>query len=370
MNYLPQKQTQQRSLYPKLLSLLGPHAYPPTAASSENQSSSSSALTTSKDGGATLLGWHAEGPFLQTAKRGAHSQPFLVSAPEKIASFEDVYGAENLKEGSFGEVGVRVITAAPEVDGVMDSIDPLAKRGVIFSIGHSIATSPLATRAVLSGARLITHLFNAMPQLHHRDPAIIGLLGAGGLYSTGEVGEIPSPGSLSSPHVSLPGSPHSDASPSKLKKKISTLALSMPAISNSSSASGNATPQRRTRDGAAGAAEALDDLLTPPMTPILSPTATGKGQSVGGAKTRGAGGDYKMDATLQRKGMPSVTPGDTYARPYYGLIVDGIHSHPNSVRVSSECTIRSRFQSLIMVFRSSSVGVYCTPRRMHSSHRR
>lgn len=54
-----------------------------------------------------------------------------------MASFEDVYGAENLKpQSTDGSEGVRIITAAPEVEGVMDSIDPLAQRGVIFSVGH------------------------------------------------------------------------------------------------------------------------------------------------------------------------------------------------------------------------------------------
>lgn len=108
-------------MYPKLLSLLGPHTYLP----SEDGTT----------GGATLLGWHAEGPFLQTAKKGAHAQPFLVSAPDRIATFDEVYGAENLAPQS-EKTGVRVITAAPEVEGVMDSIDQLADRGVIFSVGH------------------------------------------------------------------------------------------------------------------------------------------------------------------------------------------------------------------------------------------
>ncbi|KAH9925925.1 Metallo-dependent hydrolase [Epithele typhae] len=163
---LPTIITQERSLYPKLLHLLRPYSAPNSA---------------------TLLGWHAEGPFIQLAKRGAHAPEFLMGAKEEIKSFESVYGAENLvvaedwlmgSEATGDALGVRVITAAPEVDGVMVSIPELARRGVVFSIGHSIATTALATAAVQGGARLITHLFNAMPQLHHRDPSIIGLLGA------------------------------------------------------------------------------------------------------------------------------------------------------------------------------------------------
>ncbi|KDQ28215.1 carbohydrate esterase family 9 protein [Pleurotus ostreatus PC15] len=156
--------TQEKSLYPKLLRLLKPFS---TANS------------------ATLLGWHAEGPFLEYAKRGAHVPSFLLAAPDGIKSFEEVYGAENLADSedwlmsSDGtRIGVRMITAAPEIEGVMQSIGELDKRGIVFSIGHSVATSDIATGAVQHGARLITHLFNAMPQLHHRDPSIIGLLGA------------------------------------------------------------------------------------------------------------------------------------------------------------------------------------------------
>ncbi len=116
-------QTQERSLYPKLLHLLRPYSAP---------------------GSATLLGWHAEGPFIQFAKRGAHAPQFLVPAKEEIKSFEDVYGAENLAEtedwlmagDTEDALGVRVITAAPEVDGVMSSVEELVRRGVVFSIGH------------------------------------------------------------------------------------------------------------------------------------------------------------------------------------------------------------------------------------------
>uniref|UniRef100_D8Q9U9 N-acetylglucosamine-6-phosphate deacetylase n=1 Tax=Schizophyllum commune (strain H4-8 / FGSC 9210) TaxID=578458 RepID=D8Q9U9_SCHCM len=160
---LPTTITQEKTLYPKLLKLLRPYSSPNSA---------------------TLLGWHAEGPFIQYAKRGAHAPSFLQPAPNGLASFKEVYGAENLADAEdwlmTGDhergLGVRVITAAPEVEGVMSTIAPLSKSGVVFSIGHSLASSAKALEAVQRGARLITHLFNAMPQLHHRDPAIIDLL--------------------------------------------------------------------------------------------------------------------------------------------------------------------------------------------------
>ena len=112
-------QTQEKTLYPKLLSLLRPYTAPKSA---------------------NLLGWHAEGPFIDYAKRGAHLPSFLLTAPKGFASFEDVYGAENLADAEDWEMGggtaVRILTAAPEVEGVMDAVKELSKRGVVVSIGH------------------------------------------------------------------------------------------------------------------------------------------------------------------------------------------------------------------------------------------
>ncbi|KAJ2922680.1 hypothetical protein H1R20_g14425, partial [Candolleomyces eurysporus] len=141
---------------------------------------------------ATLLGWHVEGPFLHLSKRGAHAPPFLLTADRGVKSFEQVYGEEHLvdtKDWLLPEkqnVGIRMITAAPEVPGVMDAFSTLSDRGIIMSIGHSTATTAVATAAVKHGARLITHLFNAMPQFHHRDPSIVGLLGASPHLNTPE----------------------------------------------------------------------------------------------------------------------------------------------------------------------------------------
>jgi N-acetylglucosamine-6-phosphate deacetylase len=61
---------------------------------------------------------------------------------------------------------------------MMSVIAECKRRNVVFSIGHSTAGIEIAEQAVQSGATLITHLFNGMQQLHHRDPGIIGLLGS------------------------------------------------------------------------------------------------------------------------------------------------------------------------------------------------
>ena len=132
-------QTQEKSLYPKLLSLLRPYSFPSSA---------------------NILGWHAEGPYLQLAKRGAHAPPFLLTAPEGYKSFENLYGADNLADGEDwlmsqgiceGEavVGVRMLTAAPEVEGVMGSISELTKRGIVFSIGHRFVGITASFRAAI-----------------------------------------------------------------------------------------------------------------------------------------------------------------------------------------------------------------------------
>lgn len=100
--------------------------------------------------GAHLLGWHVEGPFLQDAKRGAHESNFLLAASEGFKTFEDVYGADNLQLGferddGSDSFGVKCITAAPEVEGVLDTVEELVKRGVVFSIGHRFVTLTPAT---------------------------------------------------------------------------------------------------------------------------------------------------------------------------------------------------------------------------------
>ncbi|KAK4689142.1 N-acetylglucosamine-6-phosphate deacetylase, partial [Tremellales sp. Uapishka_1] len=153
-SFVPTIITQRFELYAKLLRLLQPRSAPASANS---------------------LGYHAEGPFLNPLRRGAHNDTLLLTANSSspIDSFDEVYGKDGLNQE-----GVKILTVAPDVFGVMDSLGDLSKRGVVISIGHSDASLEVATEAVEKNARMITHLFNAMPSLHHRDPGVIGLLGA------------------------------------------------------------------------------------------------------------------------------------------------------------------------------------------------
>lgn len=149
----------------------------------------------------------------------------------------------------------------------------------------SNAPTDVASSAMSHGARLITHLFNAMPQLHHRDPSIIGLLGA-------------------SPHLSSYFSPI--ASPIADTPK-SILRRSLPPKSKFILSGIFTTSGKEGKNSPKATSEAFDDSDSPPLTPrsLLTQAAIKARASV---------------ATLDR--------------PFYELIVDGIHSHPNSVRLA------------------------------------
>ncbi|KAG0227951.1 hypothetical protein BGW42_002505 [Actinomortierella wolfii] len=135
--------------------------------------------------GATVLGAHVEGPFINEARIGAHELKVLQnSAKNGYTDFKNVYGLEGATPEDQAELtkknenSVKIITCAPELEGIMDAIPDLVKAGIIVSVGHSMANTAQAEQAVKNGATFITHLFNAMPQFHHRDPGVIGLLGS------------------------------------------------------------------------------------------------------------------------------------------------------------------------------------------------
>ena len=122
--------------------------------------------------GAAILGVHVEGPYINAEKKGAHREVFIwhPDVPEAPVSFD------NLME-SYGDLSnVSIVTVAPEINGMCDVVNRLCRQNIVVSVGHSTANLTDAEQAVRSGARFITHLFNAMLPFHHRDPGIVGLL--------------------------------------------------------------------------------------------------------------------------------------------------------------------------------------------------
>ena len=111
--------------------------------------------------GARPLGLHLEGPFLNPGKKGAHNPAYLRRP-----------SAADLNDWSPAE-GVRLVTLAPELPWAGQAIAELVRRGVVVSAGHSLATFDEATAGFDAGARYATHLFNAMPTLHHREPGLV-----------------------------------------------------------------------------------------------------------------------------------------------------------------------------------------------------
>jgi N-acetylglucosamine-6-phosphate deacetylase len=114
--------------------------------------------------GAKILGVHLEGPFLNSQKRGAHPAEYLL--PLTIEEVKRVLG-------DYATL-VKVITLAPELDPTGVVIPYLRTLGITVSLGHSQATAAQARRAFELGATMVTHAFNAMPPLHHREPGLLG----------------------------------------------------------------------------------------------------------------------------------------------------------------------------------------------------
>ena len=110
--------------------------------------------------GARVLGCHLEGPFISPRRLGMHSAEARRD-PDPT-----------LLERLLAAGPVAHVTLAPELDGALELIDVLVARGVVVSCGHTDATAEEAHAAFDRGARVVTHLFNAMRPFAHRDPGI------------------------------------------------------------------------------------------------------------------------------------------------------------------------------------------------------
>jgi N-acetylglucosamine-6-phosphate deacetylase len=110
-----------------------------------------------------VLGSHLEGPFLAPSKRGAHNLDFLREPDPELV--EQLIGAARETLLQF--------TIAPELPNALETIDVLVEAGIVVAVGHTEATEQQAREAFDRGARLLTHVFNAMPGIHHRAPGPI-----------------------------------------------------------------------------------------------------------------------------------------------------------------------------------------------------
>jgi len=108
-----------------------------------------------------FLGLHLEGPYLNAKRKGAHLESYI-----KKATLDEVKRIIDLADGV-----VKMMTIAPELQDD-DVVNYLLANNVVLSIGHSDASFEQATEAYNKGITTTTHLFNAMPSIHHREPSL------------------------------------------------------------------------------------------------------------------------------------------------------------------------------------------------------
>lgn len=106
--------------------------------------------------GANILGFHLEGPYISPKHKGAQNEKFIKN-PD-IGEFEALRN-------------IKMVTVAPELENSMDFIK---KCKAVVSLGHTDADYNCSMAAIENGANCLTHTFNAMPPLHHRNPGPIG----------------------------------------------------------------------------------------------------------------------------------------------------------------------------------------------------
>ncbi len=116
----------------------------------------------SKDGEG-ILGLHLEGPWINPVKRGAHIESLI--HPPTIKEAEELL--------NYGKGVIRMITLAPEVCS-KEVIDLMLTHNIVISAGHSNATYDEAKIGFANGITAVTHLYNAMSPLQHRQPGLVG----------------------------------------------------------------------------------------------------------------------------------------------------------------------------------------------------
>jgi N-acetylglucosamine-6-phosphate deacetylase len=113
--------------------------------------------------GAQIIGIHIEGPYLNVKRKGMQNERYL--------RHPDLEEMKTIMQKS-GPL-LRMVTLAPELPGGLEMISFLKKQGIIAAIAHSDATYDDAKQAFECGASHVTHCFNGMRPIHHRDPGLI-----------------------------------------------------------------------------------------------------------------------------------------------------------------------------------------------------
>jgi N-acetylglucosamine-6-phosphate deacetylase len=114
-------------------------------------------------GRSNIVGIHLEGPYINRSMSGGNKKEYI-EQPD-FNRWREVFDA--------GEGFIRLITVAPELNGIDRLIEDAVKNGITIALGHSTADGATAERAVRLGARQVTHIFNAMRGLHHREPDLL-----------------------------------------------------------------------------------------------------------------------------------------------------------------------------------------------------
>lgn len=113
--------------------------------------------------GALPLGLHLEGPYINTAKKGAQNEEHIRSfCMTEFQQYQQASGHS-----------IKMITLAPEKLREQQSMEQLREMGLVVSVGHTEASYEELAQAYKYGARHVTHLCNAMPSVHHRSPGPI-----------------------------------------------------------------------------------------------------------------------------------------------------------------------------------------------------
>ncbi|MEY9864826.1 N-acetylglucosamine-6-phosphate deacetylase [Peribacillus sp. B2I2] len=113
---------------------------------------------------AEIVGIHLEGPFISPVRKGAQPEEHIVDP--------DVTLFKRWQE--MAENQIKLVTLAPEQPNGLDLAAHLRETGVVASIGHSDATYDQIDEAIQAGTTHVTHLYNGMRGLHHREPGVLG----------------------------------------------------------------------------------------------------------------------------------------------------------------------------------------------------